>query len=79
MKSIRNSRFRKAFGSLPARVQDQAREAYKQFKQNPYQPNLHFKQVHPSKPVYSVRINDDYRAVGGPQQGRDCMVLDWWA
>ena len=42
-------------------MQEQAREAYRQFKQNPAHPSLHFKQVHPSKPIYSVRITGDYR------------------
>lgn len=64
MKSSRTERFRKAYDALPAQVQAQAREAYRKFKQNPYHPSLRFKQIHPSKPIYSVRINDDYRAVG---------------
>jgi hypothetical protein len=64
VKSSRTSRFRKAFENLPEQVQEQAREAYRQFKRNPFHPSLHFKQVHPSKPIYSVRINVDYRAVG---------------
>jgi hypothetical protein len=29
-----------------------------------YTPSLRFKQIHPSRPIYSVRINNDYRAVG---------------
>ncbi|WIG58092.1 MAG: hypothetical protein OJF49_000837 [Ktedonobacterales bacterium] len=64
MKSSRTARFRKAFDSLPPQIQEQAREAYQRFKQNPYHPGLRFKQVHPSKPIHSVRVNDDYRAVG---------------
>ena len=27
-------------------------------------PALQFKQIHPTEPIYSVRINRDYRAVG---------------
>jgi hypothetical protein len=49
---------------LPEQIRRQAREAYKLFKENPYHPSLRFKQIHPRKPVYSVRINIDYRAVG---------------
>jgi hypothetical protein len=49
---------------LPYHIRRQAREAYGLFRQNPYHPSLHFKQVHPVKPIYSVRISRNYRAVG---------------
>lgn len=64
MKSTTTTQFHKLFARLPEQVQRQAREAYKQFKQNPYHPSLHFKQVHPSQPIYSIRVSLDYRAVG---------------
>jgi hypothetical protein len=50
--------------ALPAPVRQQAREAYRLFKQNPQHPSLRFKRVHATRPVYSARINLDYRAVG---------------
>ncbi len=56
--------FRKKFSRLPNQVQDQAKETYHLFKNDPYHSSLHFKRVHSRKPVYSVRINIDYRAVG---------------
>ena len=64
MNSRTTERFRKAFGQLPHRVQRQARAAYKLFLQNPHHPSLQFKQVHPVRPIYYVRISLDYRAVG---------------
>jgi mRNA-degrading endonuclease RelE of RelBE toxin-antitoxin system len=64
MKSFTTERFRKAFGLLPKHIQHQARKAYRLFQQNPHHPSLQFKQVHPTKPIYSVRITADYRAVG---------------
>ncbi len=64
MKSYTTERFRKAFKALPERVRRQAREAYKLFEQNPYHPSLHFKPIHPTRPIYSVRIGRDYRALG---------------
>jgi len=64
MRSRTTERFRKAFKRLPEQVQRQAREAYKLFRQNPYHPSLRFKQVHPTRPIYSVRISIDYRALG---------------
>lgn len=64
MKSFTTDQFHKLFDRLPEQIRDQAREAYKQFRQNPYHPSLHFKQVHPSQPIYSIRITRGYRAVG---------------
>jgi hypothetical protein len=52
------------FAELPAEVQRQARRACRIFRQNPNHASLRFKPVDPSRPVYSVRISSDYRAVG---------------
>jgi plasmid maintenance system killer protein len=49
---------------LPMDVQSQARDTYKLFQENPHHPSLRFKKVHNTKPIYSVRINVNYRAVG---------------
>jgi hypothetical protein len=68
-------RFRKALADLPERIRRQAREAYKLFKQDPYHSALRFKQVHPSKPIFSVRIGVDYRAVGIRNEGE--IVWFW--
>lgn len=57
-------RFWAAFERLPERVRRHARQAYHLFQQNPQHPSLHFKPVHPNRPVYSVRIGSDYRALG---------------
>ncbi len=64
MISHTTKRFREALERLPERVRRQARQAYLVFQQNRQHPSLHFKQVHPSRPLYSVRIGSDYRAVG---------------
>ena len=63
MKSRTTERFRKAFERLPEQVRRQARETYKLFTQNPHHPSLRFKQVHPARPIYSVRIGIEYRAL----------------
>jgi len=39
---------------LPNRIKRKARKNYKLWKQNPYHPSSEFKEVHPSKPIYSV-------------------------
>ncbi len=56
--------FRKALSKLPDSVRSQARVAYRQFSEDPYYPSLQFKCIHATDPVYSARINIDYRAVG---------------
>jgi len=50
--------------ALPAEVRRQARSAYRQFKENPRHPGLHFKQIHGSDRLVAVRISRNYRAVG---------------
>ncbi len=64
MISHTNRRFREAFRVLPADIRKEARNAHKTFQQNPSHPGLRFKPVHPSQPIYSVRITGDYRALG---------------
>lgn len=54
--------FRAAFVRLPEPIQQQARAAYKLFRENPYHNSLQFKAVAPS--VYSVRIGLHDRALG---------------
>lgn len=75
MNSRTTRRFRELFAALPAAVQQQARETYRLFQQNPAHPGLHFKQVHPDPPTYSVRVGIGYRAVGVLQGG---TVIWFW-
>jgi hypothetical protein len=56
--------FRVLFGKLPLSAQAQARRSYKLWKQNPFHPSLHFKQVHTTEPLWSVRIGLSWRALG---------------
>ena len=64
MKSRTTRRFRRAFDELPDEVKAQAREAYRLFSANPQHPSLRFKRVHPTEPIYSVRITRSHRAIG---------------
>jgi hypothetical protein len=75
VRSHKNERFDRAFEKLPESVKRQAREAYRAFKQNPRHPGLHFKQVPPTEPIFSVRITDDYRALGR-RDGED--IIWFW-
>lgn len=75
MISHTTGRFRKAYLDLPKQIQQQAQEAYKQFKADPFYPSLRFKRIHSTKPIYSVRINVDYRAVGIQQENE---IIWFW-
>jgi mRNA-degrading endonuclease RelE of RelBE toxin-antitoxin system len=75
MNSFTSERFRKAFRRLPPPIRKQAREAYQQFKADPYHPSLHFKKVGKNQPIYSARVNLDYRVLG-IWQGND-MIWFW--
>jgi hypothetical protein len=68
--------FRNALAGLPAQVQEQAREAYRQFVRDPPHPGLRFKQVHSTLPIYSARVGLHYRALGERQQD-DTVVWFW--
>jgi hypothetical protein len=75
VKSLTTVQFRKLFADLPETVKEQTRKAYRQFKENPSYPSLRFKKVHSKLPIYSARINKDYRAVG---QLEDDTVIWFW-
>lgn len=64
MTSHTTDRFRKAFQQLPTHIQRKAREAYKLWKDDPYNSTLQFKQVHADRPIYSVRVGIGWRALG---------------
>jgi len=68
--------FRKAFKSLPKEIQHQAKETYKIWKENPFDRRLNFKQIHPSKPIYSVRIALNWRALG-VRESKNTITWFW--
>jgi len=75
MNSHITDKFRKTFKELPADVRKQARQAYRLFIENSHHPSLRFKPIHPTRPIYSVRIGLNYRAVG-IREGED-MIWYW--
>jgi len=75
MNSHTTDKFRKAFTELPADVRKQARQAYRLFIENPNHPSLRFKPIHPTRPIYSVRVGLNYRAVG-IREGND--IIWYW-
>lgn len=68
-------RFWRCYSTLPLFVKKQAREAYKLFVVDPYYAGLHFKRIHSTRPIFSVRITIDYRAIGIMQ---DNEIVWFW-
>ena len=64
MKSFTTRQFREAFRGLPPAQQQQARRAYRLFRQNPSHPGLNFKKVDEERNVYSARVGLGFRALG---------------
>jgi hypothetical protein len=68
-------RFREALKQLPKAIRQNAQEAYRLWQEDPQHPSLHFKRIHSTKPVYSVRVGLGWRAVG--LRRGDNMVWYW--
>lgn len=64
MYSQTTSRFWKSFNALPISIQEKAQKAFKLWQENPNHPSLHFKKIHTTEPIYSVRVDLQYRALG---------------
>ena len=64
MRSQTTADFRTLLSKAPEAVQTKARSAYRLWSENPSHPSLRFKKVHGTLPVYSVRIDLDWRALG---------------
>jgi hypothetical protein len=74
MQSQTTSRFWKSFNALPPTIQEKARKAFELWSKNSNHPSLHFKKIHSVDPIYSVRIDLQYRALGI----KDEHVLVWF-
>jgi len=49
--------------ALPVAIKKQAKDVYRLFKSDPQHPSLKFKKLSPFPDIWSVRINNNYRAV----------------
>ncbi len=74
MNSKTTKRFRQMLAKLPSDIRHQARKAYSLFRENPNHPSLRFKKIHTTEPIYSARINMNYRVVGVVDEG----VIVWF-
>ena len=62
MISKTTTRFWEHYKKLPEEIK--SKKIFKLFQKDPYHPSLHFKRIHSRKPIFSVRITKDYRAIG---------------
>ena len=67
--------FWKCYHGLPESVRKEAKKAYQLFKKDPFYPGLHFKRIHSTRPVFSLRITKNYRAEGLQQDNR---IIGFW-
>jgi len=63
VKSEINEDFLEAYHKLPKEIREQARSAYRLFREDPNLPGLRFKHLQGTD-IYSVRIGIHYRALG---------------
>ena len=64
MKSQTTEKFRSLIAAAVPERQAKIRGAYRLWRENPAHPSLRFKKVHPRLPIYSVRVDLNWRAVG---------------
>ena len=67
MNSRTRPSFWRAHAALDSQARKAARRAYEMFVQNPAHPALRFKKLGGYDGAWSVRINEQYRAVGERQ------------
>lgn len=75
MRSLARPSFWRAYSALDPRAKRAARRAYQLFAENPEHPSLRFKKLQGYECVWSVRINDQYRAVG--ERNGDTIEWAW--
>ena len=67
--------FWRCYERLPQQVQQRADEAYQKWRENSHAVGLHFKRVGKTRPIYAIRIDGDYRALGLLQE--DTITWFW--
>jgi plasmid maintenance system killer protein len=67
--------FWRAYELLDSRVKESARRSYRIFAEDPSHPSLRFKKLGGYQNIWSVRINEQYRAVG--ERLGDTVIWVW--
>ena len=75
MESKTTEKFRALLSAAPQPIQLKAKACYALWSEYPDHPSLRFKKVHQTLPIYSVRIDLNWRAVGTLQ--KDILIWFW--
>lgn len=75
MKSHTRPAFWRAYARLSEVNRQAARRAYALFTKNPDHPSLRFKKLGGYDQVWSVRVNEQYRAIG--ERHGDTIIWVW--
>lgn len=75
MNSRTRPSFWRAYSTLDSSAQKAARESYALFLKDPNHPSLRFKKLGGYERVWSVRVSQQYRAVG--ERKGDTILWSW--
>ncbi len=75
MKSVTTEKFRQLYAQAPPDRRKKIKRAFQLWQLNPAHPSLRFKKVHNTLPIYSARVDLDWRAVGVLKA--DTLVWFW--
>jgi len=75
VKSVTTQAFRRLYAKATKERQNKIRRAFRLWILDPNHPSLRFKKVHNSMPIYSARVDLDWRAVGVLKN--ETMVWFW--
>lgn len=75
MNSVTTEAFRRLYAAASASKQAQIKRAYKLWRDSPAHPSLRFKKVYATEPIYSARVDLDWRALG--VMDGDTVVWFW--
>lgn len=64
MNSFGTDQFWSLYRALPKDVRKLAQKNYMLWRTDPKHPSLHYKTISSNRPVYSVRLGDNYRVIG---------------
>lgn len=64
MKSVTTEQFRQLYVKAPKERQIRIRRAYRLWSADLKHPSQRFKKVHSTLPIYSARVDLDWRAIG---------------
>lgn len=64
MKSVTTEQFRKQYAPASTRQQAQINNSDKLWRENPAHSSIRFEKVHATEPIFSARVDLDWRAHG---------------